>query len=177
MPTKRSKRLRKEELHETFLSALEDQIEDHSDVSEVPLEVDLEAPLPPNVRVYMYNVTNPPGGRPTDEYKAQLIVPGQKRGDRGSFDNSDGRIVLLVGYSAQSEVFILWDAGLYHEFGYSRNVQVKGETVFEAIAGELSTQTRHLQSGTEVVVTSNKENLGEAIQLRNKLTLERLTGE
>lgn len=175
MPTKRSQRLSKKELHDIFLSALEGDVEDSSDVSEVPLEADLSPPLPHKVRVYMYNVTNPPGGRPTDEYKSQLIVPGQKRGDRGSFDRSDGRVVLLIGYSSESDVFILWDAGLYNDFGYSRSVQVKGETVFEAVAGKIGTQTRHLQSGTEIVVASSRKNLKQAILRRNELTIERLS--
>lgn len=174
MPTKRSDRFSKQELHEVFLNALEGKVKWHSDVDVAPLEVDCVSPLPPRLRVYLYNVTNPPGGRPTDEYKSQLIAPDQKRGERGSFDRSDGRIVLLAGYSADTEVFILWDSGLYHEFGYSRSVQVKGETVFEAVAGELGTQKRHLQSGTETVVTSNKENLQDAINLRNELAIERL---
>lgn len=176
MPTKPSNRLSKQELHQKFLSALEGNIEAHSEIDEVPLEVDLSPPLPTKIRVYMFNVTNPPGGRPSDEYKAQLILPDQNRGERASFDLSDGRVVLLVGYSAQSEVFILWDAGLYHNFGYSRNVQVKGRTVFKAVAGELATQKRNLQSGTEEVVASNESKLVEAIQLRNELTIERLSG-
>ena len=158
----------KQELHETFLSALDPYVEQNSPVDEVPLEVDLVSPLPPKVRVYMYNVTSPPGGRPTDEHKSQLIVPGQKRGESASFDQSEGRIVLLVGYSTEFEVFVLWDAGLYVDFGYSRNVQVKGETIYQAVAGELGRQTRHLHSGTEEVVTSNASNLKEAILLDRK---------
>jgi hypothetical protein len=177
MPTKRSNRLSKQELHKEFLSAVDNSLIKHTDPEKIPLEVDFEPPLPPKVRVYMFNVTNPPGGRPSDEYKSQLILPEQKRGERASFDHSDGRIVLLVGYSAQSEVFILWDAGLYHDFAYSRSVQVKGETVFKAIAGELGEQTRHLQAGTEVVVASNRKNLKDAIIRRNNLTVERLSGE
>lgn len=175
MPTKSSDRASKRDLHGVFLATLEEFVQNHSDVDEAPLEVDFDPPLPPKARVYMYNVTNPPGGRPTDEYKAQLIAPDQKRGERGSFDHSGGRIVLLIGYSADSEVFILWDSGLYHDFGYSRSIQVKGGTVFHAVAGDLGTQTRRLHSGEEIVVTSNRENLKDAIMLRNKLTVERLS--
>ena len=72
------------------------------------------------------------------------MVPGKGRGERASFDNGDGRIVLLVGYAAEEDVFILWDAGLYPDFAWSRNVQVKAETIIEASAGKLATQERQL---------------------------------
>lgn len=173
----RSTRLSQDELHQEFLSTLGDDVIHHTPVKKKPLQADLRPPLPQHVRVYMYNVTSPPGGRPTGEHKAQLIVPGQKRGERASFDHSNGHMVLLIGFSAASEVFILWDAGLHRNFAYSKNVQVKGRKVYEAIAGKIGTQERHLRTGTEVAITSNRENLREAILLRQEMTIERLVEE
>ena len=151
----------------------------HTPLDAKPFELDLAPPLPHRVRVYMYNATRPPGGRPLGEHKIQLMVPGKGRGERASFDNGDGRIVLLIGYAADEDVFILWDAGLYSDFAWSRNVQVKGGTIIEASAGKLATQERQLRPATgratvETVLAVKSRRLPDAIIKRMELTRERM---
>lgn len=166
------------DLHQRFLSPLSEKVLSHSEISDKPLVIDFEPPLPPKVRLYMFNATHPPGGRTLGEHKIQLIIPGQQRGERGSFDHSDGRIVLLAGYSQDSDVFILWDAGLYPEFAYSRNVQVNPETIYAAVAGNIGQQQRRVRGqGIETVITAPPRLLADAIALRMELARKRLTGE
>lgn len=173
-------RLPQEELQHRLVSALGSSVvKVHSQMDAKPFEIDLAPPLPHRVRIYMYNATRPPGGRPLGEHKIQLIVPGKGRGERASFDNGDGRIVLLMGYAADEDVFILWDAGLYSDFAWSRNVQVKAETIIEASAGKLATQERQLRPATgkatvETVLAVKSRRLAEAIIRRMELTRERL---
>jgi excisionase family DNA binding protein len=167
------------ELHRRLIKALGPSVLMHTSVDIKPLDLDLLAPLPQKVRAYLYNLTRPPGGRPLGEHKVQLIVPGQRRGDRASFDNSGGRIVLLLGYAAEEDIFVLWDAGLYSDFAWSRNVQVKSETIIAATAGRLATQERQLRpsqgtSTTETVLAVKPRLLCEAINRRMQLTRERL---
>lgn len=172
-------RLPQEELQHRLVAALGSSVVTvHSQMDAKPFEIDLAPPLPHRVRIYMYNATRPPGGRPLGEHKIQLIVPGKGRGERASFNN-DGRIVLLMGYAADEDVFILWDAGLYSEFAWSRNVQVKAETIIEASAGKLATQERQLRPATgkatvETVLAVKSRRLAEAIIRRMELTRERL---
>jgi excisionase family DNA binding protein len=178
-----TERVPQEELHRRLVGALGlSSVRLHSAWDAKPFEMDLAPPLPQRVRAYMYNATRPPGGRPLGEHKVQLIVPGQRRGQRGSFDNGDGRIVLLVGYAAEEDVFVLWDAGLYTDFAWSRNVQVKAETIIQASAGKLATQERQLRppSGrpiVETVLAVKPRRLGEAIVRRMELARERLLRE
>jgi len=162
--------LSKEQLHQKLLLALDDAVVDYSDTSQKPLEITLDHPLPPKVRVYMYNVTSPEGDRPDDEYKAQLIAPGQDSDERGSFDFSDDWFVLLIGYERNQEVFVLWDGYLHPDFSFSKTVYVKQWAIRKAVRGELGQQTRNLQTGEEVVITANSENLNEAIRLRTSLS-------
>ena len=174
-----TERVPQEDLHRRFAKALEGYVKWHAPFDSKPFDLDLKPPLPQRVRVYMYNATRPPGGRPLGEHKVQLIVPGQGRGDRGSFDNGDGRIVLLIGYTAEEDVFILWDAGLYSDFAWSRNVQVKAETIIRASAGKLATQERQLRPRSarptvETVLAAQPRRLAEAITRRMELTRERL---
>lgn len=167
-----------EHLHRTFLGAIDGRVRSHSVVSTKPLEVDLAPPLPPHVRVYLYNATHPPGGRTMGEHKVQLMLPGQQRGERANFDHSGGRIVLLAGYEAEMSVFVLWDAGLYRDFPFSRNVQVKAETIYEAHATGLAVQKRRLWGHErEVLIAAFAPRLADAIQMRAELSLTRLLGE
>lgn len=169
------------ELNRRFVQALGSRVTSAAALDRKPLELDLASPLPNRVRVYLFNATRPPGGRPTGEHKVQLIMPGQKRGERGRFDHSDGRVVLLVGYAAEEDVFVLWDAGLYPDFAWSRNVQVKAETLIEAAAGKIARQERRLRPGdgdavTEVLIACPAPLLAEAIRQRQDLTRDRLAG-
>src|SRR5947208_2742685 len=151
-----NERLSVEELHRTFLEALNGAVLSHSAPDVKPLEVDLEGPLPPKLRVYLYNATYPPGGRTMGEHKIQLIVPGQGRGECANFDMSGGRIPLLVGYRADLRIFMLWDADLYVDFSYSRNVQVKPETVYEAFAQGIGREQRKLKGNLKSAVKGNE---------------------
>jgi len=165
------------EIHRAFIMALGDSVLSYSNLARKPLEIDLQPPLPHRVRLYLFRATHPPGGRTVGEHKIQLIVPGQERGQRASFDYTDERIVLLGGYELDLEVFVLWDADLYAEFSYSRNVQVKAETIFTALAGEIGTQRRCIKGkGVETVVTARANQLRSALLLRMELTRKRLTG-
>lgn len=167
--------LGQEKLHEVFISSLGNRVVSHSNPAKKPLEADLMPPLPQKIRIYIFNATHPPGGRTMGEHKIQLIVPGQERGQHGSFDQTGGRIVLLVGYEPELEVFILWDAGLYPEFTYSRNVQVKAETVYGALAGKICQQKRNIRKQkVETVLTARANYLEKAILIRMELTLKRI---
>ena len=175
-------RMTSQELHSVFVTALGVRALRHSDLQVKPLELDASGLIPARARVYMYNATRPPGGRPTGEYKSQLIVPNQAPGDRGNFDSSDGRMVLLVGYAVEDSVFILWDAGAYADFAYSRNVQVKSKTILAAFARGIGTQERLLRpsrgvSVWETVIAATASHLAEALAMRVELSRRRLLGE
>lgn len=166
-------------IHQRFMDGLGDAVTGHSELGQKPLELDLKAPLPGRVRLYLFNATRPAGGRPLGEHKIQLILPGQQRGQRGTLDHGDGRFAVLAGYSVEDDVFILWDAGLYDNFAWSRNVQVKAETITTASAGMLAEQTRVLRprgapQSTETVVACTSQMLAEGLARRVELTLARL---
>ena len=65
-------RLSIEGLSHTFLDALGGAVSWHSAAERKPLEIDCKSPLPPKLRVYIYNATYPPGGRTMGEHKIQL---------------------------------------------------------------------------------------------------------
>jgi hypothetical protein len=170
-------RLKQEELNEKMLAALGEAVSWHSGFETKPLELNLEKPVPLRLRVYIYNATYPPGGRTLGERKIQLIVPGQSRRERGNFDHSDGRLVLLVGYENDNDVFILWDSGTYRNFAYSMNVQVNPETIFAAFVGNIVQQHRSRRTPDlvdETVVCAPRERLREAISMRVDLSLQRI---
>ena len=133
------------ELHRRFLDVLEGTVLWSTNLALKPLDLNLRPPLPGKVRLYLYNITHPQGGRPSSEYKIRLMVRGQRRHDRAGFASESGRFLVLGGYEGELDVFVLWDAGLYSDFAWSRNVQVKAETIIQASAGKLAFQERRLR--------------------------------
>lgn len=73
---------------------------------------------------YLWNLTRsrPGTSRPTDEMKAQLIVPGYKRGMRQSLLHHDAPTVLMA-YSGEFDSYCLWDARQRPFPAYSANLQ------------------------------------------------------
>lgn len=157
------------ELHRRFKDALGDAVvradADDADV----LTLELAAPLPERLRVYLFNATNPPGGRSaaSPEHKIQLRVPNQGRADIGNFDWSDDRQALVAGYSEPDDVFVLWDASLHRDFAWSKNAQVKTEAVDTAVAtGTLQVRTRRVRLGDEEIIAAPAALLRDALALR-----------
>lgn len=156
------------DLNERFLDGLGVAARRVDPAEARPLALEADPPLPERLRVYIWNATNPPGGRSGNEHKIQLIVPGQSRGSIGNFDWSEDRAVVMAGYAEESDVFILWDATKHHDFGYSKNVQVHSDLIAAAVAtGEVQQQERTLGSGEkEVVLVAQRTRLVEALARR-----------
>lgn len=163
-------RLNSAELKKRFLTALEPHVERADPESTLVLTLEASAPLPPRIRVYLFNATHPPGGRSTPEHKIQLMVPGQRRDERANFDFSDGRAVIVAGYAEEHDVWILWDATLHRDFAFSKNAQVRTETVEAArTSGEIAMQVRlGVRLGPETVIAAPTEHLVEAVVQRFK---------
>ena len=159
-------RLSKSSLHDRFIAAIgPEALVSASTDAAGELVVELRPPLPKRVRVYIYNATNPPGGRPiAGEHKVQPMVTGQRRGERGDFDWSRVDLVLLCGYAVDHDVFVLWDASMHIQFSHSTNLQVRSANVVgAATSGERVRQTRSLRTGLEVVICAPSRTVHEAI--------------
>ena len=159
-------------LHRRLLKALGSSVQSHSDLDRRPFDLDLKHPLPSKLRVYLFTLTHPPGGRTLGEHKIQIILPGQKRKERREIDFSGSRFVVLAGLEPERNIFVLWDARLYRNVPHSRNVQVKATTVYEAYVQRMATQERRLWGGVnETIVACNKDSLPAALLARFELSL------
>lgn len=167
------KKLSKSALNKKFIEGLGNRVESHSELSDFPLLVDLVAPYPLRLRVYLFNCTNPPGGRPVDEYKFQVILPGQRPKQRASLDLSDGRTAIIAAYinDETDGFFAIWDADKHDEFSYSANMQVKSDIIFDAMCSRVAEARRH---NGEIVVASKTENLFYAIRRRMEIMREEI---
>jgi hypothetical protein len=154
-------------LHKAFLRPLETAVLWHSPTGEKPICVDLALPKPPRLRVYMYSLVGGVGTVRPNEYKAVLRVRGQAVGAYDSFDHSDGRLALVVGYRADLDVFVLWDASLHPRFKNGGNIQVRDTTVHAAAATGRAEQVRPLSTKIrEVVIACQSWTLAQAIDDR-----------
>lgn len=170
------KRLKKQELNRLFLEGIKDKSCWNSDVDETPLLVDLKPPFSLKLRVYLFNCTNPPGGRALDEYKVQIILPGQQRGKRAALDYTDGRMPIIAAYVNEGEegVFVLWDADKHEDFAYSANMQVKADVIIQALCSKVA---RSKRNNNEVLVAVRPRFLYEAIRCRLDILKEELRGD
>ncbi len=164
----------KEHLNQMFLHDLGDRVEWHSDISSKTLLVDLKNPKK-KLRVYLFNCTCPPGGRSLDEYKVQLIIEGQKRGERGRLNNSDDRFVLVVGFASpfaekEDGVYVIWDSAFHLEFAYSANLQCYLDPMLEALSEDVV--TRYKAGNKEQIVVALRKNLSKAIEHRIDLDIQ-----
>ena len=135
-----------------------------------PLVVDANVDgLPLKLVAYIFTCIDPPGGRPTGEYKISVCIPGQVTGDRCNFDFDTG-FVLLVGYIRSFDVFVLWDAYKHRNFAYRSNQQVKQSTILNAVVDGMAVQLRKMRKaeGTETVICCTSRNLEKAIIQRYK---------
>ncbi len=167
-------------LHGRVVAALKDLLRAEvieSEMERKPTELEFTSSLPSRSRLYIYTATDPPGERSVGDYKIQLIVPGQERGQRGRFEFSTADAVFLVGYVELFDVFVLWDAGLHDDFPYSKNVQVHPSTIHQAAIAGLAYQRRNIRGrGIETIVACRASLLRDAMQQRLTLTARRLAG-
>ncbi|MGG6309216.1 hypothetical protein [Paenibacillus macerans] len=167
-------RLSKQKLNQIFIDGLGSHVKQHSGMSSVPILVDLASPFPLRIRAYLFNCTNPPGGRPIDEYKFQIILPGQRRGSRGSLDYSDGRLPLLAAYARMTDeieggVFVLWDPYKHKDFAYSANMQVRAETIIRALYEPVALSKRN---NGETILAARPDHVVDAIRMRVEILRE-----
>lgn len=170
----KSTRLSKKALNSAFVDGLGEHVVWHSDISKSPLLLDLQ-PRSLRLRVYLWNCTNPPGGRALDEYKVQVILPGQKRGERGQLDYSDGRLPIIGALVRDGEdiSFTFWDADKHSDFSYSANMQVKADVIIESFCTMVAETVRN---NNERIVCARPQYLYDAIIRRMDIMHEELLG-
>ena len=167
------------QLNQLFADDLGDSYTIQSPLSEKPLLFSAKKHPELVFKAYIYNCTNPPGGRTLDEYKIQLILPNQKRGARGFLDDSDGTVILIVGFAAydttENGAWIIWETTPHREFAYSANLQVKMGSLLDTITKHVF----HLQKpgNGEHVIIADRQHLPEAIVLRQKVDIDNLLEE
>ena len=120
------------------------------------------------MKVYLFNCTNPPGGRKHDEFKSQLIIENQKKPERGRLTEAPGEFVLLVGYATPFEdqmdgVYVIWETERHREFSFSANLQVKLEPMLETTEKKVVLYTK---ANGEVVILAKRRYLVDAVEER-----------
>lgn len=156
--------LKKHVLAQHLLDALGDSVTSHGDLSDVPFTVKVKGLLP--LAVYAFTVSDPPGGRSFKELKIQLIAPGQQKGEIGNFKApDDDSFMILLGYSQDYDVFVLWDAYKHRDFGHSKNCQIRLQPMKDAQIEGLGYRERRLTSIGEIerIIVARPDHLQAAL--------------
>lgn len=153
---------KRKKLHEQIIKHLGSAVITVSDSSYRPLFVELNRPTKVNLTIYLFPNTNPPGGRSSDEYKFNLCMPGQKPGMRGNFDNTKG-LPLLISYTEEYDVYIIYDADKHSNFMCNANIQSKQSLILEACRQQIATYTK---KNGETLIAVTSQNLIDGIRQR-----------
>lgn len=168
-----SVRLPQQELHRLFLQDVGEYAVVAGDTGRKPLRLRLNYPYSRDLNAYIFNCTAPPGGRSIDEFKVQLILDGQKRGERGKFDLFDGRTTLIIGYATpfvdvNAGLWVLFELDKHQEFAYSANIQVYLRQLLRALEQDVYVCVKH---NKETLVISQRQYLVQALQTRFDIDL------
>ncbi|MCD8291943.1 MAG: hypothetical protein LUC91_10650, partial [Prevotella sp.] len=156
---------KRKDLHEQLIRHLGNAVDTCSELDYRPLYVSLNKPIKIALTIYLFPNTNPPGGRSADEYKFNLTVPGQKPGMRGNFDNTHG-IPILMSYTEDFDVYILYDTEKHSNFMCNANIQSKQSLILDACQKPFATYTK-MNGETLIAVTS--KNLIKGIEQRIRI--------
>lgn len=158
--------LSKSQLSEMVIAALGESVTKQGPLDEDPLRLSVDGIAVP-LAIFRFNVHNPPGGRQSNELKIQLIAPGHKRGERGSFIAPAGHAPILLGYSPDYDIFALWDAYQHVNFAWSKNCQVKMQAFTDAKTKGQGQHVRRLSEGRmETILTARPGHLREVLAAR-----------
>lgn len=162
-------------LHLRFREALGEAVQDipvSEDLRRKPLDLDCDDPLPPRLRVYLFNCTDHPSERKAGDYRIQLRLAGQRARERGSLVHSAGALLLLVGFVSAFDVFVLWDAHAHQNFPFSKGIQVGASTVHQAAIHGLAEQQRDVRGAgyQEQVVAARADRLVQGVRRREDLS-------
>lgn len=169
-----TRRLKQSELHSLFLTDVGDIAENVESINRKPLRAHLKYPFNRDIKAYVFNCTGPPGGRTVDEWKVQLIIDNQKRGQCGRFDDSDGTTVLIIGYAqilndTEDGVWVLFELDKHREFAYSANIQIYLRQMMKALETGVYVHKKH---NNEIVVIAKRECLVEGLKKRFDIDLQ-----
>lgn len=91
----------------------------------------------------------------------------QKKRQRGNFAHAGGVLLLVAGFVAEFDVFVLWDAHAHPNFPNSKGVQVASSTVHGAAIHGLAEQQREVRSAgyLEQVIAARADRLVEGVYL------------
>jgi hypothetical protein len=159
---------KRESLHEAIIDALDEAVVDFSDPNERPLALDLVPPNYRRLRLYAYPLVAGTGTKRDGEFKVNVRIPGTKPGEYAAFDYSDGRIPVVIGYHAELDAFVLWDATMKARIKHAGNLQVRVSTVHQAVVDGWAYQLRRCR-GTdlrEVLIACRSWNLLRALNER-----------
>lgn len=170
-----SERLSPAELHLRFCLALGRVLAEQPGDGALrtkPVSLVCQGPLPRRLRLYLFNATEHPSERRDGDYRIQLRLPGQRPRTRGALEMDWGELLVLSGYVAGFDVFVLWEPRAHQHFPYSKGVQVAASTVHRAAIHGLADQTRRVRTAgvSETVVAARSDRLVDGLQQREQLS-------
>lgn len=168
-------KLKQRELNDLFIKNIGANVDIIGDRNKRPLYLKLGAPYFRTVMAYIYNCTDPPGGRSVGEYKIQMT--DGPRGQKFHYEDPQGRTILLVGYAtialgnAQEHEWVLFETAKHRVVAYSANIQIYLHQLLRALDQKVAVCVKR---NKETVVIARPQYLPEALEKRFEIDQQKL---
>lgn len=168
-------RLKQRELNNLFIEHIGAHVDVIGDRNKKPLYLNLGAPYFRTVIAYIYNCTNPLGGRNPGEYKIQMT--DGPRGKKICYDDPKGRTVLMVGYAEivlgdmVEHEWVLFETAKHRIVAYSANIQIYLHQLLRALNQEIAVCVK---GNKETVVIARSQYLPQALEKRFDIDQQKL---
>ena len=157
--------LNKNELLTLFVSAIKESGWDLQYPLELPHPLELtisNGEEDENLRVYMWNITHGGAHRSKDEYRIQITGV-----EHLLVDDEHKTLLLGAAQLAENNIFVAFDASIHRTFGSSPSIQVRMQTINQAIEKGMAIQEKS-RSGdgkiNEIVIAMKPEFLIDYIR-------------
>lgn len=124
------------DISNAFISGIQDLVIDKGSTY-LPLELVTTIPLPPKLRVYLYELRAPTWNTATSpQYKMNIHIPEQMNEPAFTLDDSDDAFILLGGYDPRLQVFVFWDAYRHLQLKKHCSLSVRPNLISDVLASE-----------------------------------------
>lgn len=160
-----------EEGYNFILSCLEPYLISHSNLKKKSFVVEFKPPYPKSIRIYLTDMRL---SFSKDTYLARLLFDN-KRGEIWNFNQESVSYVLLCGYIAEFNMFVLYDTSFYRDVAYGKMIDIPVSAIYEARVH--SHVSKNVIKGNEIIIIVPPEKFLNGLEQRYDIYLQQLLSE
>lgn len=150
-----------------FISALGKHVIEITS-SGIPIELATTNPLPPKLRIYLFELKSPSVSSRDPNFKIRATIKNQKNEQSLELNNSDDAFLIFAGYNPELKVFVLWDAYMHLKLNQKYHyMSICPELIYDTlVSGFKCEMIKKRGKKPEIIISVLPHNLITAIERR-----------